>query len=532
MKRALNLLLVEDSQTDVELLLAELHEYGFDTAFACVDSEARLRDALAAQSWEIVICDHGLPAFGSIDALQVVRESGADIPFVILSGTIGEEAAVEALKAGACDVVLKGNLPRLGPVVDRELRAAENRRHQEHLAHERAELEGQLNSLNAELRASELHYRLLFELNPEPTLVYDLASLEIVSVNAALIVRYGYSREECASMMITDLLPPEEVSLLLDFLAARPNESQVGFTEGFAGRAWRHRYKDGTVIDVEVTSANLVVGVRDCRIAVYHNVTERNRAATERATMEHNFAIELASQNDRLRELDALKDQFVSVVSHELRTPLTAIRGYLEIVLGEEPGPLTEEQKRCLAIADASSEQLLRVVGDLLLIGKLEAGHLTLEIGEVDLASMLDACVIAARPAADAKQIGLRLIPTLVPLTAGDLGRLSQAVGNIISNAIKFTEDGQVEVRLHAEADQAVIEVVDTGTGVPANEVGHLFVPFFRATTATRQAIPGTGLGLSIAKEIIEAHGGSILLETEVGSGTSVRVVLPAVTAR
>jgi signal transduction histidine kinase len=262
-----------------------------------------------------------------------------------------------------------------------------------------------------------------------------------------------------------------------------------------------------------------------------HDISARRRIAVKRERLlktEQDAGVELTSQNERLRELDALKDQFISVVSHELRTPLTAIRGYLEIVLGEEPGPLNDEQRRFLEIADFSSEQLLRVVGDLLLIGNVEAGHLALEIGEVDLTGMIEACIVAAKPDADAKNISLRLASCELPFVAADRGRLTQALGNIISNAIKFTAEGSVHVTVHDEDGRAVIEVTDTGTGVPEAELDHLFVPFFRASTATRQAIPGTGLGLSIAKEIVEAHGGTIAVESEEGVGTTFLVELPA----
>jgi diguanylate cyclase (GGDEF)-like protein len=142
--RRLSLLLVEDSEADAELLLVELRRSGFDVVFERVATEAELRLALASDAWQIVVCDHGLPNFSSTEALQVVRDTGSDIPFVVLSGTIGEEAAVAALKAGARDVVLKPNLARLGPVVERELREAENRRRQEHLESERVELQTSL----------------------------------------------------------------------------------------------------------------------------------------------------------------------------------------------------------------------------------------------------------------------------------------------------------------------------------------------------------------------------------------------------
>ena len=145
MSDSVKLLLVEDSETDAELLLLELRHYGYDTHHDRVDSEAALRTVLTQdRSWDLVLCDHGLPSFSSSEALEVVRELAPEIPFVILSGTIGEEAAVEALKSGARDVVLKANLARLGPVVDRELRETASRRHHEQVERDRAQLEAQL----------------------------------------------------------------------------------------------------------------------------------------------------------------------------------------------------------------------------------------------------------------------------------------------------------------------------------------------------------------------------------------------------
>jgi diguanylate cyclase (GGDEF)-like protein len=144
MTHPLRILLVEDSKLDAELFLAELRRSGFETDCERVDTEALFREALSSAAWEMVVCDHTLPGFNSSEALRIVRESELDVPFVILSGTIGEEAAVEALKAGARDVVVKSNLARLGPVVDRVLLEAQSRRHQRQLELERTELQAHL----------------------------------------------------------------------------------------------------------------------------------------------------------------------------------------------------------------------------------------------------------------------------------------------------------------------------------------------------------------------------------------------------
>jgi PAS domain S-box-containing protein len=235
----------------------------------------------------------------------------------------------------------------------------------------------------------------------------------------------------------------------------------------------------------------------------------------------------LTGQNERLRELDGLKDEFVSLVSHELRTPLTSIRGYLELVLDGAAGSLTEEQDRFLRVVERNADRLLGLVGDLLFVAQVDAGRLPVELDDLDLALVATECVDGLRPVADAK--GIELIVDAPPLAArGDRGRLDQLLGNIISNAVKFTPDGgRVMVRVSAQDESALIEVSDNGIGVPEAELDALFTRFFRSSTATENAIPGTGLGLVIAKAIAEAHGGQIAVESWEGVGTTFEVTLP-----
>ena len=234
-------------------------------------------------------------------------------------------------------------------------------------------------------------------------------------------------------------------------------------------------------------------------------------------------------QNERLRELDRLKDEFVALVSHELRTPLTSILGYLELVLEGEAGEVTEEQVHFLSIIERNSQRLLRLVGDLLFVAQIEAGKLMVERDAVDLLSLARDCIEAARPRATEKQIQLRLDGTEIEGFLGDRVRLAQLLDNLVSNAIKFTaEGGRVDVRLAATDPSAVaIAVSDTGMGIPKEEQGRLFERFFRATGATQKAIQGTGLGLTITKAIAEAHGGSIAVASEEGLGTTFAWSMP-----
>jgi len=239
----------------------------------------------------------------------------------------------------------------------------------------------------------------------------------------------------------------------------------------------------------------------------------------------------LTEQNTRLRELDLMKDEFVSLVSHELRTPLTSIRGYLELLL-EEGGNLSLEQQRFLGVVDRNSERLLDLVGDLLFLAQVDAGKLTIERENVDFEQIVQDSVETLRPIAESRRIELVTSITPVPHLVGDRARLAQVLDNLLSNALKFTsEGGRVSVSLHVDGERAVVEVRDNGVGIPRAEQNRLFERFFRSSRATENAIPGTGLGLAITKAIAERHGGRISVESEEDVGTSVRVDLPLATA-
>ncbi len=228
------------------------------------------------------------------------------------------------------------------------------------------------------------------------------------------------------------------------------------------------------------------------------------------------------------RELDRLKDDFVATVSHELRTPLTSMMGFLEMIREGEAGELTDEQKRFLAIVYRSSERLQRLVGDLLFVARLDANGLQLHFAPVDLGEIVRDAVESSGALARSRELDLRVELSALPIVTGDRERLSQLIGNLISNAIKFTPaGGRVTVRTFVDGAHAVVEVEDDGIGIPSVEQDRLFQRFFRSSTATEQAIPGTGLGLVISRAIAEAHGGTIDVRSEAGAGACFRVELP-----
>jgi signal transduction histidine kinase len=251
---------------------------------------------------------------------------------------------------------------------------------------------------------------------------------------------------------------------------------------------------------------------------------ERDRLlATEREAAET-----LTVQNERLRELDRMKDSFVSSVSHELRTPLTSMVGYLEILRDGEAGELNDDQQHCLEIVDRNCHRLNDLIGDILVTARVDSGQFSLERGPVNLGDIAAVHVESIRATARSKGVEVALIVNDDPpwLDADEM-RLGQLLDNLLSNAVKFTPGGgTVSVTVATRGPFAHFEVADTGVGIPADELDNLFSRFFRASTA--RTVAGTGLGLSIAKSIAEAHGGTIAVMSEVGAGTTFIVDLPS----
>jgi len=241
----------------------------------------------------------------------------------------------------------------------------------------------------------------------------------------------------------------------------------------------------------------------------------------------------VATDVTQSREVARLKDEFVGLISHELRTPLSSILGYLELLRDDEDNPLSEEQTRYLGVAERNAHRLLRLVGDLLFTAQVESGKFPLDSHNVELDRIVRGAVESARPIADAAGITLiEQVPDVSPVVHGDAIRLGQACDNLISNAIKFTpRGGTVTVTLNLEGTNALISVRDTGMGIAESELDKLYSRFFRATTATRNAVPGVGLGLTITKAIVTAHRGELDVESEEGVGTCFSVKLALIPA-
>ena len=231
----------------------------------------------------------------------------------------------------------------------------------------------------------------------------------------------------------------------------------------------------------------------------------------------------------RLRGLDAAKTDFMATVSHELRTPLTSISGYVELLRDAEPDELTDAQRRMLEVIARNARRLRELIEDILTLSRIEGGGFRSEPGEIDLAQVVERALTEIGPAAAKASVGLHA-EVRGPLTLrGDGVQLDRVLANLLGNAVKFTPAaGTVTVRARHDAGEAVLVVADTGMGIPEAEQKALFVRFFRATNAIRQAVPGTGLGLAICRKIVDNHGGTIAVDSTENVGTTVTVRLPA----
>jgi PAS domain S-box-containing protein/diguanylate cyclase (GGDEF)-like protein len=254
------ILLVEDVASDAEILLRELKRAGIGCDSRRVETAVSYRQEIEDFRPHVILSDFTMPGFDGMEALAMARRSHPEIPFIFVSGTLGEEYAVRALKSGATDYVLKTNLIRLPAAVERAIKDAEERRVRQALEHD--------------LRESEERYRELFQNNPHPMWVYDIETLRFLAVNDTAVARYGFSREEFLAMTIKDIRPEKDVPRLLERVAQPLPIVSTPET-------WQHRTKNGELIDVEIASHDLVLEGRPARIVVAYNVTERTKIERE-----------------------------------------------------------------------------------------------------------------------------------------------------------------------------------------------------------------------------------------------------------
>ncbi|MGA8476819.1 MAG: ATP-binding protein [Chthoniobacterales bacterium] len=366
-------------------------------------------------------------------------------------------------------------------------------------------------------RYSEGQYQLLFERNPLPMWVYDPSTLRFLTVNEAAIRHYGYSRREFLGMTIKDIRPAEDVPALLADVKA--NRSTPTVTS-----VWRHRKKDGTLIDVEITSHEFQFGEHKTKLVLAKDITEQLHAEAQvcqlNEELEERVSVRTAELTAANKELEA----FSYSVSHDLRAPLRAIIGYSQFVLEDYAVRLDAEGQRLLGVIAAEALRMSQLIDDLLTFSGL--GRQRVQMTDVDMTALALSAFqsLIATHLPKAPQLNIKTLPP----ARGDSAMLRQVFVNLLDNAIKFSrvrKDATIEIGGSCDQDQNVYYVKDNGVGFDEKYIAKLFGVFQRLHA--EEEFAGTGVGLALVQRIILRHGGKVWAESEPGEGATFYFAIP-----
>lgn len=494
-KRVLRGLVVEDSLDDAELLARELRAAGLKIELLRVDTLEQLARALDEGTWDVVLADYKLPGFTALESLEMVKRTGRDIPFIIVSGSVGEESAVEAMKAGAHDFFIKDRLTRLGSAIEREVREA---------------------GIRGERRAATTLLDSLYETAPIGLAFLD-DGLRFVRINESLAALSGLPAPAHIGWRVRDLLPElgarMEEKLLEVFATGRPivDDEISGETPGEGGKRKHWLVSYCPIREREGPLLGLGLIVRD--------VSDRQQAEVERERL-------LAD----LRRAVQARDEFLSIASHELKTPITSLELQVESALrlmrlrGEEEIPRRKFESK-LEGASRQIERLTMLINNLLDVTRIAGGQLAVSRAEVDLKALAQGVLARLHEVIQRSGSQVTLSAPAAVVGSWDPLGLETVLANLISNAAKFGDGKPIEVTVEGRGDRARMVVTDHGLGIAAEDQQRLFERFERAVPVEHYG--GFGLGLWIARNIVEAHGGTIRVSSEKGAGSTFSVEVP-----
>ncbi len=529
MPKPLRILVVEDSENDLELLLRELRRNGYAPNFERVETPEDMSAALDKRPWDIIISDYSLPNFGAPEALALMKSKNIDLPFIITSGSIGEDRAVAALQSGAHDFVIKGAMPRLGPAIERAIRDAEMRRSrktaEEELHRYRDQLEETVRARTAELE--EKNTRLAVEVQER-------------RVAEEVIKRY-----EFIANSITDLISMvdrhgtyQAVNETWCKTLVRTREDAIGKTIGdiWSSGIFKDQIRpylescfEGRIVSYNSLQSLGIFGERLCNVMLYPYRNESGKTiqaviVTRDITQEKQAETELIQARHAAEEANKAKSDFLANMSHEIRTPMNAIVGLSFLMRRTK---LSLQQADYIAKIDASAQHLLHIINDILDFSKIEAGKIELEKIDFTLDEVLRSLGQVVSPQLSQKTLGFSIgAAPGIPRLIGDPLRLGQILMNLTANAIKFTEKGEVVVSVSIvdqteHASRLRFSVRDTGIGLSDDQTKRLFAPFTQANTATTRRYGGTGLGLAISLRFVQMMGGAMEIQSKLGQGST-----------
>jgi PAS domain S-box-containing protein len=484
----LGILHVEDSEDDVLLVVRHLQREGYAPAVTRVSDAASMKAALERSEFDVVLSDFVMPGFSAPEALRTLRESEKDLPFIVVSGSIGEDVAVEAMRAGAQDYFPKDRIDRLAAAIERELREVRVRRERQAALEERRILEERL--------------RLVVETMAAPVVLWS-RELRCLWVSKAYADWLGRTEEEIVGRPIADVIGREALEAIRPHIDRVLAGEHVQYEDRLSvpgrGARWIHgRY----------TPTFGAGGVPDGWVAVLLDVSDRK--AAEEAALE-------ASRR---------KDEFLALLGHELRNPLAPIVTALELL------KLRGEAERGVqGVIERQVHHLSRLVDDLLDLSRITRREVTLEKRSLELRSAVASAVETASPLLEQRRHQLDVdVPGEGLLVDGDYGRLAQVFANLLNNAARYTPPGgHLAIRARRAEDGGVtVQVIDDGRGIAPEMLPHIFETFVRAAHPGERRESGLGIGLSVVKSLVELHGGRVAAVSEgTGRGSVFTVWLP-----
>src|SRR5579875_1852542 len=491
-RKPLRVLIIEDYEEDAVLLQRHLGRAGYAVDALRVETAGQLTEALQSPDpWDLVIADYTLPSFGARDALALIQASGSDLPFIIVSGTIDEVSAVDAMRAGAHDYVLKGHLQRLLPAIERELADAERRR-------ERVRTE-------AELRLAQQRFSATFN-QAAVGMAHTSTDGRFQLVNQRLAEMLGSGAERLLALSLTDFLLPSE----------REAESS-GLKELISGRSDGHRVErellrsDGTTFPAQLTVSLLRhdQSTEPSLLWVVEDISARKAAERETAELMTRLI-----NSERL----AAAGRMANTLAHEINNPLEALTNIVYLLQTHE---LSAQARDLAAVAARELDRVGHITRSTLSFYRKLPGR------TLDLHTMLDEVVQLFSSRAMQHRIQISADLSEETREAAYDPALRQVFANLVGNAIEAMENrgGKLLVRARVEGLRTVVLISDTGRGIKDAHLSSIFEPFF-----TTKGERGTGLGLWVTRGIVQEQGGKLQLRTCTKGrrhGTTVRIELP-----
>jgi PAS domain S-box-containing protein len=503
-KKKLRILMLEDEVRDADLVQHTLKDGGFDFAFRRVETEEGFLDALENFRPNVILSDHGLPAFDGFTALSLAQRKYPEAPFIFVTGSLGEEMAIKAPKSGAADFVLKHHLTTLAPALHRALHQADSRLKRK-LAEEA-------------LLSSEERYRSLVEISPDALFVESEGRVVFINSAGAKLFDGGGAAAIVGKPAVR-LFHPDERKLVRERLdRVLQDQKPMPFFEQRVLRL------DGTVVEVEMAAAPLTFEGKPATQVIVHNISDRKTSEEEIRRL--NAELE-QRVNDRTAELEVANrelEAFSYSVSHDLRAPLRHIEGFVEIFRTTKGNTLDDEATGYLqTIADAA-KQMGRLIDDLLAFSR--TARTELRKTRINLNDIVNNVLRDLQlDTADRK---VEWTIRTLPKAEGDANLIHQVFSNLICNAVKYTrtrKSARIEVGARTSDQEITVFVKDNGVGFDPRYAHKLFGVFQRLHRAAE--FEGTGIGLANVRRIIHRHGGRTWAEGEQDAGATFYFTLP-----